>query len=170
MAGCRNSSRSRLQSGNATEVSRDSNRTTAIAANASRGKSRRDGSGFASARASGCAIQIPWVARSTCDVVVALPARKKLGAVGFPQDDAAGLTNSTNHSRVGAGAMIQTEAAPAECRQISNVEAVFDCDRIPCNGASGRSISAYRAAARASDGNCITNALIAGLCFSICFR
>ncbi len=95
MTGCRNSSRSRLQSGNATEVSRDSNRTTAIAANASGGESCRDGSRLTSARPAGCAIQIPRVARSTRDVVVALPTGKKLGAVGLAQDDAAGVTNST---------------------------------------------------------------------------
>ena len=100
----------------------------------------RDRGRFTSARSAGCAIEIPWVVRSAGDVVVALPDRKKFRAVRFAQDNAARRReSSSNHSRVGAGAMIQTETAAAQRRQITNVEAVLDCDRDAVQGASARS-------------------------------
>src|SRR5439155_1961574 len=125
VAGWRDASRSRLQSANAAEVSWNTNRTAAVAADASRRTARGNGGSLAAAGAARRIFRVPWIARFAGDPVVGFIRHQKFGCVRVAQQDCSGFSESPHQHGVRVRLILFTQKRTCCARPIRYVDTAF---------------------------------------------
>lgn len=118
-----------LEADDAAEVGGHADGAAAITADAAGREIGGDGGSFAAAAAAGRAGVVEGVSRPAGDGVVGFVVGKKLRAVGFAEEDGAGLTEAGHGGGVAGGAVLEAVARAAEGGRAFEIERIFDGDR-----------------------------------------